>query len=124
MAAAVARGWLAPAICALPLATVAADWSYGVGEERRAQQASLCADEASARLVAEVFRREGPRPGYEALVETPGCRSRVATFTPSRVIDEVRIAVDEGDSYVVHFVEVDFAGGGRGYLVTTRPVRR
>ena len=73
-------------------------------------------------LIADVFRRFGPRPGYAALTQSPQCATRVASFTPKAVVTRVIISKGEPGEYVVSFVRVLTAEGNVEYLVTTREV--
>lgn len=103
--------------------THAEPWHYSIDRQRTNQQANFCLDEEEAMLVAEVFRRFGPRPGYAALSQSPHCATRVASFTPKAVVARVVISEGEPGEYIVSFVRVRIAEGGVEYLVTTREVR-
>ena len=98
-------------------------WHYTLGRERTAQQAILCRHREVALGVAELFRREGARAGYDALGRARGCETRVESFTPRVVVAQVPIPLGNGDGYTVRFVEVATAGGLVEYLFTTREVR-
>jgi hypothetical protein len=106
---------------ARPLAAQA--WYYTIDEERPEQQANFCAEREEALLVAEVFRRFGPRPGYAALSQSPKCSTRVDTFTPKEVVTQVVISEGEPGEYTVSFLEVLTSRGEIEYLVTTREIR-
>lgn len=98
-------------------------WHYTLGRERTAQQAILCRHREVVLGVAEIFRRDGARAGYDALGRARGCETRVDSFTPRVVVAQVPIPLGDGDGYTVRFVEVATAGGLVEYLFTTRDVR-
>jgi len=106
-----------------PRAGQADTWSYTLHEPRAGQQANLCRERGEALRLARIFERQGPRPGYEALTQSPQCRTRVVTFTPRAVLRRVIISEGAPGEYAVSFVEVRTAGGETAYLVTTRRVR-
>ncbi|NIR30546.1 MAG: hypothetical protein GWN84_14800 [Gammaproteobacteria bacterium] len=116
--------WLGvAAVCIAPQPTPAEPWHYTIDQPRINQQANFCLEKTEAMLVAEVFRRFGPRPGYAALSQSSACARRVASFTPKAVVARVIISEGEAGEYIVSFVRVLTADGNVEYLVTTRDVR-
>ncbi len=99
-------------------------WHYTLGQTRADQQANFCADRETVLAIAAVFRQQGPRPGYEALDRANGCIIAVRSFTPRRLVEQVRIAMGDGGQYTVSFIEVEMMAGPIAYVVTTREVRR
>lgn len=123
------RGWYM-ALLLLPLATRAgfsagADgvWYYTLEQERIRQQASFCRSHEEIRELVRIFNRYGPRTGYSALAESPGCGTSIQTFTPLKVVEVVIISRGKPGEYTMRFVEVENEYGETLYLVTTREVR-
>ena len=97
-------------------------WHYTIDQPREEQQANFCLSEKNVEEVAGIFDRYGPRTGYSALSESPGCEIAVHTFTPRRVVKTVTVSEGKPGEYKVHFVEVVNDHGETLYLVTTREV--
>lgn len=95
-------------------------WGYVLGEARAPQQANFCDTREAALEVASVFERFGARTGFSALANAPHCSLRVHGLTPRKLLQQVRIALEGGDSYVVNFIQVELDDGSTPVLVTTR----
>lgn len=95
-------------------------WGYELGRTRPPQQANFCDSREVALEVAQVFERFGARTGFAALANAPGCSVRVRGLTPRALLHQVRVALQNGDSYVVNFIDVQTDDGGSSVLVTTR----
>ncbi len=114
---------LALLVAAMAGAAHAQVWHYTLGEERRAQQAHFCVDSTEVLALAGIFRDKGPRPGFFALKQLFDCATRIDTFTPLEIVEEVAIATQQSGTYTVTFVRVRLDSGATSYLVTTRAVQ-
>jgi hypothetical protein len=122
------RAWVTRA-CALwaiawtsLVAAAGGGWHYTIDQARREQQANFCDNKKIIEEIAAVFERFGPRSGYAALSDSPGCAIAVRSFTPRSILLTVTISKGEAGEYRVRFVEVENERGDILYLVTTRDV--
>ena len=113
---------LALALALVATGAAAQTWRYVLGEIRVNQQANFCASMADIDDVATVFERFGPRTGYSALANSPGCALQVHDFTPEAVVRELTITPAAAPEYTIRFVRVRTALGEQRFLVTTREV--
>jgi hypothetical protein len=104
-------------------ASTSGPWHYTLYQARIQQQANFCRSQEDIRELAGIFNRYGPRTGYAALSESPGCSTSIQTFTPRKVVEEVIISKGKPGEYTMRFVEVHNDKGETLYLVTTREVR-
>lgn len=120
-----------PACILLALASVLATgpgmasgeiWHYTLGEIRVNQQGNFCEGADDVTELAGIFRKYGVLPGFSALSHSPNCETRVSSFTPHEIIEEVVIERGKPNEYVIRFLRVEIYGGGLSYLVTTRNV--
>ena len=99
-------------------------WHYKLGQLKSNQQVNLCVEKRDAIRLAKIFANEGARLGYAALTQTNGCSTRIASFTPVKIVRRVMIEADSVAKYVISFVKVRMVQGDVQYLVTTRQVKK
>ena len=112
-------------VCVFTPATSGGDrsWGYTIGQARTSQQANFCLEKKNVYDLAHVFETRGTRAGYVALSEIATCSTKVASFTPQKILRKITIETGASDSYTVTFLKVVMWDGSVEYLVTTREVR-
>lgn len=98
-------------------------WHYTLGEIRENQQGNFCEGLDDVAELAGIFRKYGVLPGFSALSQSPNCETRVSSFIPHEIIEEVKLAKGKPTEYIIRFIRVEIYGGGLSYLVTTRHVK-
>ncbi len=99
-------------------------WHYKLGQLKSNEQVNLCTEKRDVIRLAKIFENEGARPGYAALTQTNGCSTRIASFTPVKIVRQVMIEPNGVAKYAVSFVKVRMVQGDVQYLVTTRQVKK
>lgn len=105
-----------------PLPAGGEDWHYTLGEIRENQQGNFCAGLNDVTELANIFRKYGVLPGFSALSNSPNCETRISSFTPHEIVEEIEIEKGKPNAYIIRFLRVKARGGGAEYLITTRDV--
>ena len=116
-------GTFALGVLLLGLSAGVLAWEYTLGQVRHQQQANFCDNESDAREIARLFKDFSPQTGYSALSSAAACATKIATFTPVRILVAIGIATGEPIQYTLSFVEVHLDEGTTAYMITTRAVR-